>query len=283
MKGRSYNGEVHQTERSVLVDFSRQIREEILRTYLQHGIAHLGSCLSVVEILCTLVKRHLRNFTPEDFSPSGDLLILSKGHAAVALYSILKNLGFVSQEDLDTFSHPGSIFEEHPNFKIPTVQTATGSLGHGLPFGNGLALGRKTKGSDGHVFVVMSDGECNEGTVWESCAFAAANKLNNITVLVDNNGWQATGRIDETMPGVALGKVFESFGWFSRTIDGHDLPQLDDALQAARIAAKPTAIICKTIKGRGVSFMEDDNNWHYRAPSQDEFERAMKELASRHA
>ena len=283
MKEASYNDEVDQEERRVLVNFSRQIREEILRTYVHHGIAHLGSCLSVVEILCTLVKRHLRSFTPKDFSPSGDLLILSKGHAAVALYSILKNLDFISQEDLDTFSHPGSIFEEHPNFKIPTVQTATGSLGHGLPFGNGLALGRKTKGSDGRVFIVMSDGECNEGTVWESCAFAAANKLNNVTVLVDNNGWQATGRIDETMPDVALGKVFESFGWSSRTIDGHDLAQLDDALEATRNSDQPMAIICQTIKGRGVSFMEDDNNWHYRAPNQDEFERAMKELALRYA
>lgn len=272
-----------QAEHKLLTDLTRLIREEILRIYLDHGIAHLGSCLSVVDILCTLTKRHMRDFTPTGFSLKGDILILSKGHAAVALYSLLRNSGFISEEDLNSLALPGSIFEEHPNFKIPTVMTATGSLGHGLPFGNGLALGRKIDRSDGHVFVVMSDGECNEGTVWESCAFAAANKLRNVTVLVDNNGWQATGRISETMPGIELGAIFESFGWASRTIDGHDLEQIDEALSFAKKSSKPTAIICRTIKGRGVTFMEDDNNWHYRSPNQDEFDQAMAELARRYA
>ena len=279
----SYDVGVDQAEHKLLVDFTRRIREDILGVYLHHGIAHLGSCLSVVEILSILPLRHMRKFTPKEFSSEGDVLILSKGHAAVALYSLLKSLGFISQADLDSLTRVGSVFEEHPNFKIPTVVTATGSLGHGLPFGNGLALGRKVKGVDSHVYIVMSDGECNEGTVWESCAFANANNLSNVTVLVDHNGWQATGRIEETMPGIKLGEIFESFGWRSATVDGHDLIELDQAILTAKQSSRPTAIICKTTKGNGVSFMEDDNNWHYRAPSQEEFDRAVAELMRRYA
>jgi transketolase len=283
MRNVSYDEGVSDYDFDQLRTLTRRTRGRILELYAEHQIAHLGSCLSVVEILSTLMARHLRDFSPEVFDPNGDALILSKGHAAVALYCLLEEFGFVGSSEIENMAGPGSKFEEHPNFHIPTVLTATGSLGHGLPFANGLALAGKVQGLENRIFVVMSDGECNEGTVWEACLFANANNLANVTVLVDNNGWQATGRITETMPNLDLSEMFRSFGWHASEIDGHNLEALDDALVSAKSDGRPSAIVCKTRKGKGVSFMEDDNNWHYRAPNQTELESAMRELQIRYA
>ena len=258
--------------------FARKIRAQILRSSFEHQAAHLGSALSCVDILSVLFTSHLRNFDPENWNTSNDFLILSKGHAALALYACLKEKDFITERDLNSYSSAGSNLEEHPNSKIPGVHTASGSLGHGLSFGCGLALGQKLIGSERRVFVILSDGECNEGTVWEAAIFAIAKSLENLIVLVDNNGWQATGRIEETFGGIQIEDIFESFGWKTFSIDGHNYSQIDESLRLAYQFKKPVAIICKTIKGKGVSFMEDNNNWHYKAPNEIELQQALNEL-----
>lgn len=241
-------------------------------------MAHLGSSLSIVEILSVLFNLQLQNFEPSTYGPTSDQFILSKGHAAVALYACLLEKGFISHKDFDSYCEPGSYFEEHPNFNIPTVLCATGSLGHGLPFACGLALSYKYSQSNQKVFVLMSDGECNEGTVWESAQFAYAKKLNNVIALIDHNKLQATGSIVETIGNLKLAKMFESFGWDTYEIDGHNLREINQTIEKARRNSNPSVIVCNTIKGKGVSFMESDNNWHYRAPNEVELKLAYTEL-----
>jgi transketolase len=267
------------TQQLNLQRISRDIRSEVLKFSSRHQIAHLGSCLSTVEIITVLFFKVMRNFTPESYSLDSDQFILSKGHAAVALYAALLKKGFISENDLENFGQPGSIFEEHPNSKIPTVVSATGSLGHGLAFANGLVLGHK-KGipNESRVYVLMSDGECNSGAVWESAIFTSAKNLNRVTILVDHNKFQATGPTSETLGRINLANVFRAFGWISHEIDGHNLVELENTLNSTKDSQTPVAIICNTIKGRGVSFMENNNNWHYKAPSEIELANALKEL-----
>ena len=258
---------------------SREIRREIIKFVNQHEIAHLGSCLSVVDILNVLFFKILRNYEPKNYSMQSDQLILSKGHAAVALYLCLLKKGFIEKSDLDRFGMSGSIYEEHPNSNIPTVLSATGSLGHGLAFANGLALANKSRGNfKSRIYVLMSDGECNEGTVWESAIFSSSKNLNQITVLIDHNKLQATGPTSDTLGKLSLSKIFEAMGWETFEVDGHDLEMIENLLSKHISSNKPIAIICHTIKGKGVSFMENNNNWHYKAPNDSEMEIALEEL-----
>lgn len=259
-------------------EFSAKLRKRILDLSHIHQTAHLGSSLSIVEILTVLFNYQLKDFSPSNYGPSSDQFILSKGHAAVALYACLLEKGFISNADFDSYCSPGSNFEEHPNFNIPTVLCATGSLGHGLPFACGLALSYKYTSSKQKVFVLMSDGECNEGTVWESAQFAYAKKLNNVIALIDHNKLQATGSVEETIGNLKLARMFESFGWDTYEIDGHDLDQIYQTIEKARRNENPSVIVCNTIKGKGISFMESDNNWHYRAPNEAELKLAHEEL-----
>ena len=260
--------------------FSIKLRKLILELTSIHQNAHLGSCLSVIEILSVLFKLQLKNFTPVDYGATSDQFILSKGHAAVALYSALLETGFISQSNFDSFCQPGSNFEEHPNFHIPTVLCTTGSLGHGLPFANGLALANKYRNYNNKIFILMSDGECNEGTVWEAAQFAYSKKLSNIIVLIDHNKLQATGSIEESIGNLSLAKMFGSFGWKTFEIDGHNLDQINTSIQESRDSNTPSAIICHTVKGKGISFMESDNNWHYRAPNENELRAALREIGA---
>ena len=261
------------------LEISKDIRREVIKFVSQHKIAHLGSCLSVVDILTVLFFKIMRNFEPKNYSMHSDQLILSKGHAAVSLYSCLVKKGFVKKSDLNKFGTSGSIYEEHPNSNIPTVLSATGSLGHGLAFANGLALANKSRGnSDSRIYVLMSDGECNEGTVWESAIFTSAKMLNQITVLVDHNKLQATGSTSDTLGKLSLSEMFMAMGWDAFEIDGHDLNEIESILSQKINSDKPIAIICHTIKGKGVSFMENNNNWHYKAPDIAELESALMEL-----
>lgn len=259
-------------------DFSINIRKKILDSTHKHQTAHLGSSLSTVEILSILFNIQLQAFDPKTYGPNSDQFILSKGHAAVALYACLLEKGFISKEDFDSYCEPGSYFEEHPNFNIPTVLCATGSLGHGLPFACGFALSNQFLQNNQKVFVLMSDGECNEGTVWESAQFAYTKNLNNIIVLIDHNKLQATGSIKETIGNLNLSKMFGSFGWDTYEIDGHNLIEINETIKEARNNLNPTIIVCNTIKGKGISFMESDNNWHYRAPNEVELKMAYEEL-----
>ena len=210
-----------------------------------------------------------------------DIFIMSKGHAAMALYAVLSKRGFFDERNLEQFNIDGSMLAEHPTAKgVPGVEAATGSLGHGLPIAAGQALGMKlnSKGSDtkNRVYALLSDGENNEGSVWEAAMFASSNKLNNLTVFIDYNKWQATGRSDEIMNGSALVDRWKAFGWETHYINGHDMLEI---LNAGSIRSDvPVAIIADTVKGKGVSFMEDDNNWHYRIPNMAEVAQAREEL-----
>ena len=274
---------MNESDLNQLRNYCKAVRKSILNISHSHKSAHLGSSLSIVESLVTLVFRQMNNFSPESYSINSDQLILSKGHAAMSLYAVLLEKKFISIEDFNSYGNTDSIFEEHPNFKIPTVVTSTGSLGHGLPFATGLALGYLKKKTFSRVFAIMSDGECNEGTVWEAARLAYVNKINNIVAIVDNNGWQATGRIEESFGDLAIANCFASFGWKVFEVDGHNISEIDTALENAKNFEKPVAIICKTIKGKGISFMENDNNWHYKFPNESELQLALSELENTNA
>ena len=260
------------------VAFATDVRRLVLQVCHQKQTAHLGSALSVIDMLSVLLLEEIRQPLSGMDKDKGDFLLLSKGHAALALYSCLYKLGFLSEDQLNSFSDPGSILEEHPNHYIPTVPFPTGSLGHGLPLGCGLALGAKIKKLDRRVFVVMSDGECNEGTVWESTQFARTKNLDNLYVLVDHNKLQATGSIAESLSDISLAANFTSFQWNVKEVEGHDHLSIIHALKHMPNNGRPNALICHTIKGKGVSFMEHDNNWHYKSPNSEELNKALIEL-----
>ena len=242
--------------------------------------AHLGSALSCVDILVAAYWGVLAIDPRRPEDPNRDRLILSKGHAAAALYAALAYRGFFPEALLETYAQPGSRLEEHPGPGCaPGVEVATGSLGHGLSLGIGMALAGRIQGRSYRVFVVMSDGECNEGSVWEAAMFAAAHRLDNVVAIIDYNKWQATGRSNEIMALSPLKQKWEAFRWSAYALDGHDLEALVNVLNRVPDGSgKPVAVIAHTVKGKGVSFMEDDNNWHYRIPTAEEVRRAWQEL-----
>ena len=270
----------------ILEATARHIRGEVVAMSHRTGAAHLGSALSCIDILVAAYFGVMRIDPSQPDDANRDRLILSKGHAASALYATLAARGFFANELLQTYGQHGSRLAEQPAPRcLPGVEAATGSLGHGLPLGVGIALASRIQKRDYHVFVVMSDGECNEGSVWEAAMFAPAQKLANLTVIVDYNRWQATGRSNEIMSLDPLAKKWESFGWRTAEVDGHDVAALVREMQTGvghRVSGvgtdKPLAIIAHTTKGKGISFMEDDNNWHYRAPNAAELHKAKIEL-----
>jgi len=260
---------------------ARQLRARIIKTSHQAGIPHLGSCLSCVDILTGLYFSVLRIDPAKPRDPDRDRMILSKGHGAPALFQVLAKRGFYPESWLDTYGEDGGLFAEHPPTpeQLPGIEAATGSLGHGLPLGLGMALAACINGKKYHVYAVLSDGECNEGSVWEAAMLAAAQKVSNLCVIVDFNKWQATGRSCEVMALEPFADKWRAFGWNTYEIDGHHMKTLLETLGKFPAAnGKPTAIIAHTVKGRGVSFMEDDNNWHYRIPSAEDVLAAEREL-----
>lgn len=260
---------------------ARILRGRIIETSHRAGIPHLGSCLSCVDILTAIYFSVLRIDAANPTAPNRDRFILSKGHGAPALFQVLAMRGFYPESKLDTYGEDGGVFAEHPPAPgyLPGIEAATGSLGHGMPIALGMALAARMKQLPYHVYAVLSDGECNEGSIWESALLAAAQKVNNLCVIIDFNKWQATGRSREVMALDPLIEKWQAFGWHATEIDGHDMGQLVESLQQFPGGRqKPTAIIAHTIKGKGVSFMEDDNNWHYRTPNADEVLLAKREL-----
>ena len=257
-----------------------ELRGKIIEMSHAAQAAHLASSLSCADIV-TAAYWHVLNVDPrEPKHPLRDRFILSKGHAAAALYAALAMRGFFPIEELDTYCKDGGRLAEHPPANLlPGVEAATGSLGHGLALGCGMALSGRIKGEAFRVFALLSDGENNEGSVWEAAMFASAQKLENVCVIVDYNKWQATARSNETLMLAPLADKWTAFGWDAHEIDGHDVGVLTEAMQRVpNGSGKPVALIAHTVKGKGVSFMEDDNNWHYRAPTVDEVARARKEL-----
>ena len=258
---------------------ARKIRGKVIELTRQADVAHLGSALSCADILATLFWKILNIDPKNPKDPLRDRFILSKGHAAMALYSTLAFKGFIPEDLLGTFGKPGTILAEHPDPKINGVEAATGSLGHGLSLGIGMALAGRIQQRMYRVFVLLSDGECNEGSTWEAAMFAPAHKLENVAIIVDYNKWQATGRSNEILALQPLAAKWKAFGWSTHEINGHDLEQLYKVLSKVPDGSgKPVAIIANTVKGKGVSFMQDDNNWHYRVPTDEEVIKAKKEL-----
>ena len=255
------------------------IRGRLVEMSHRAGTPHLGSALSCVDILVAAYWNVLKINSAAPHDESRDRFILSKGHAATVLYAVLAERGFFQKAVLDTFAQEGSPLAEQPSPNcVPGVELATGSLGHGLPVGIGMAMAARIRKLDYRVLVTMSDGECNEGSVWEGAMFAAAQALGRLTVIVDYNKWQATGRSDEVMALPSLSAKWAAFGWKAMEVDGHDLQALTEAMNLTGSENRPLAIIAHTVKGRGVSFMEDDNNWHYRIPNERELAAARKEL-----
>jgi transketolase len=259
---------------------ARELRFRTIRTSHLSGTPHLGSCLSCIDLLVYLYWAVLRIDPRNPKDGARDRFILSKGHAAPALFQVLAERGFFAVEDLEQYGSEGSIFGEHPPAPkyLPGIEAATGSLGHGLPIGVGMALAARIRAADYRTFVVLSDGECNEGSVWEAALMAAAQKLQSLTIFVDYNKWQATGRSNEVLGIAPLSEKWKSFGWFVKEIDGHDFLAIEEAINERDALGRPKVIVAHTVKGRGISFMEDDNNWHYRIPSADEVRKAALEL-----
>lgn len=268
-------------ELSSLVKLASRIRSDVIEMSHRTGTPHLGSCLSVIDILVAAFFGDLLRITPEvPLDPDRDRIILSKGHAAMALYSILARRGYFPLEQLQTYAVDGSSMQEHPGPKsVPGVELATGSLGHGLGVGLGMAMAARSQKRNFRVVAALSDGECNEGSTWEAALFGAAQKLSNVTVFIDYNKWQATGRSNEVLALAPLREKWAAFGWDAHEINGHDMGALLAGLQKAPDSeGRPRVFVCNTIKGKGCSFMEDDNNWHYRIPTLDEVHLAQKEL-----
>ncbi|MBF0266890.1 MAG: transketolase, partial [Gammaproteobacteria bacterium] len=243
-------------------------------------VPHLGGCLSCIDILVALYWQ-IMNIDPKAPKADGsDKFILSKGHAAHALFTTLAFRGFYDKQLLNHYGQEGSPFGEHPQPDcVPGVEIATGSLGHGLSFALGMALAAKIKQQQQKYFVLLGDGEINEGSVWEAAMFAPQHQLDNVFAIIDFNKWQATGRSAEVMSLEPISNKWDAFGWHTFHVDGHSIEQLISVLdQAVQIKDKPVAIVADTIKGKGVSFMQDDNNWHYRIPTTEEVILAHKEL-----
>ena len=264
-----------------LVETSKRIRGEIVEMSHTADAMHLGSSLSCVEIFVALYQGGCLNIDPKNpLAATRDRVILSKGHASMTFYAVLADTGFFPKNVLKSFNKFGSILTEHPNIgSLPGIETTSGSLGHGLSIGLGMALAGRIKHQPYRVFVVISDGECNEGSVWEAAMLAPAQKIDNLVVIIDFNRWQATGRSEEIMALNPLKEKWESFGWSTYEVDGHDIHALIKQLSSIPDSSKkPVAIIAHTVKGKGISFMEDDNNWHYRIPNADEVKKAKEEL-----
>jgi len=259
---------------------ARLLRAKIVAMCSAAKAAHVGSALSCVDILAAAYFDVLRIDPDNPRDPGRDRFILSKGHAAPALYAALALRGFFPQDTLDGYAQAGCPLEEHPGpLCAPGVEAGTGSLGHGLPIGAGMALAARINRLPYRVYVLASDGELNEGSVWEAAMFASGRKLANLTCLVDFNKWQATGRSCQVMGLEPLAAKWESFGWRCLEIDGHDTAAIAAAMRLPPDpSGAPLAVVAHTVKGKGVSFMEDDNNWHYRVPSAADVARANKEL-----
>jgi transketolase len=260
---------------------SRIIRSRIIETSHKAKMPHLGSCLSCVDILTTLYFSILKLDPQNAKKHDRDRFILSKGHGAPALFQILGMKGFYPVSDLEHFGEDGGVFAEHPPTPdyLPGIEAATGSLGHGMPMGLGMAMASKILDQPYNVYALLGDGECNEGTIWEAAMLAAGKNIDNLCVIVDFNKWQATDRTRDVMAFDPIIDKWKAFGWNALEVDGHNIEELLNAFaQFPSKNGKPTAIIANTIKGKGVSFMEDDNNWHYKIPNTEEVKQSIKEL-----
>ena len=261
-----------------------RIRRLSLEMVTRARASHIGSALSIADLVAVLYGEVMRYNPTDPAWPDRDRLLLSKGHACVAIYAALADAGFFPIEQLEDYGRDGSIFMNHISHKVPGVEFSTGSLGHGLPFGTGKALAAKRQGKDWRVFVLLGDGEMAEGSNWEAMMFAAHHQLDNLVGIIDYNKLQSITTVAETLGLEPLADKIAAFGWSVREIDGHDHRAIADALNAAPWdGGKPSMLIAHTIKGKGVSFMEDQVAWHYRNPSEEHLALALRELEQANA
>lgn len=268
-------------EIKILKEQANRLRKKVLEMAVNAGAGHVAPSFSCMEILVSLYYGGILRVDGKDHNwPDRDRFILSKGHAAPALYAILADLGFFPKSDLDSFAKNGSHLGCHPENSTPGIEAFTGSLGHGLSIGAGLALGAKLDKKDHSTVILMGDGECHEGSVWEAAMFAAQYKLNNLIAIVDHNGLSATGILDQYLSVSPLQKKWEAFGWDSISVQGHSFNELLHVLRenSSRERSRPLAIIALTTKGKGVSFMENSPIWHYRVPLGEQLDIARREL-----
>jgi transketolase len=255
-----------------------QLRQQLLGAICGAGAGHTGGGLSCLDILNVLYNRVL-NVSPKTFSsPTRDRYVQSKGHSVEALYVVLADRGFFPKSELDTICHYKSHFVGHPTRHIPGIEMNTGALGHGLPICIGMALAGKMDSAPCRVFTLLGDGELAEGSNWEAALAAAHYKLDNLVAILDHNTLQITGHTRDVMSNEPLDEKWRTFGWNVRTVNGHDYGQLTKALTDPAEKGKPTFIIANTVKGRGVSFMENVAKWHHGVPSEAELKQALSEL-----
>jgi transketolase len=262
-----------------LEDRARQIRRDIWRALRAGGGGHAGGSSSAADILAALYFHRMRIRPQEPEWPDRDRFVLSKGHANAALGAVLAQAGFIEDAVLDRFYAFESPFGMHPDIKVPGVEMCTGALGHGLAIGLGMALGARIQKKDFHTFVMIGDGELHEGSNWEAAMGAAHYKLSNLTAIVDFNKICQSGRVDEVIGVDPLADKWRAFGWAVREIDGHDMRDVVETLDALPLEEKrPTAIIAHTVKGKGVSFAEDTYLWHSNSVNDEIYAKALAEL-----
>lgn len=260
------------------VNIARNVRKTILEINYKTQSPHIGPSFSIVEILVALYFKVL-NTSPENPTyPDRDRFILSKGHACPGFYAVLRERGFLTQEELGGFALDGGILEHHPSKDLSRgIEVSTGSLGHGLSIGAGMALAAKVDKKPYKTYILLGDGELNEGSIWEAAMFAGHHQLNDLIALVDYNRIQALGSTTDILDLDPLEEKWKAFGWHVQEIDGHDFEQIFYSLSSIS-PDKPNVIILNTTKGKGISFMENELLWHYRAPDDAEYEQALKEL-----
>ena len=266
-------------EKQKLAHIANEIRKGALTAVASAKSGHPGGSLSIAEILAYLYFEEMKVDPQHPKDPDRDRLVLSKGHTAPALYAALALKGYFPVEDLKTFRHADSYLQGHPDMKgTPGVDMTTGSLGLGISAACGMALSGKMSEKTYRVYAIMGDGELEEGQVWEAAMFAAHYGLNNLCAFVDFNGLQIDGEIVNVMNPTPIDEKFKAFGWNVLMIDGHNFDEIASAVANAKQSQKPTCVVCRTIKGKGVSFMENQASWHGAAPNAEQYEQAMKEL-----
>lgn len=264
----------------ILVRHAREIRISILKMISNSNSSHIGTAYSVVEILTTLYFSILRIRTNNPDWDGRDRFILSKGHGAAANYAVLAHRGFFRKQLLKGYAQAGGKLHGHSTFgKVPGIEVSTGSLGHGLPIGLGMAIAAKREQKTHRVFVVMGDGDCQEGSNWEAIMAAGNYGLDNLVVIVDYNKMQGLGKTFEIMDLEPFAQKWQAFKWVVHEVDGHNTKKLNQMLQSVPfVKGKPSVLIAHTIKGKGVSYMEHNIAWHYRTPLGDDYKQALKEL-----
>ncbi len=269
------------TEIEKLKKLALESRQNIIKMVYNAQSGHIGGALSATDIMTVLYHKCMK-LCPKwaeskDFN-NRDRFVLSKGHASAILYSVLAQLGYFPKDELMTFRLLGSRLQGHPATFCPGVDAATGSLGQGLSIACGMATGLKLDNNPAHVFVLLGDGELQEGSVWEAFMHAAQYKLDNIIAIIDKNNLQIDGCTENIKSLEPLDEKLKAFNWDVKKIDGHNMSEIYDAIEWAKVNNKPSAIIANTIKGKGVSFMENNAGWHGKAPNKEDYERALQEL-----